>query len=493
MGRRTGARWRAPGSARTPGRTALVLCVTAALTALTALTAAAGGVPARPAPAAPPPYAFDRDARTVQGSPGTTGAARLDAGHSYRSSLPAEGRRYYRLELDSAVNAYASVTAVPGAGARVTSSDGIKVSVQDADGITCSTGVAYVGPTQSPHPLVASAARQTGPGTYGCADAGTYYVVVERRATAASPSASGDWDLELGYVSEPAPRQAGATSPPGAWDSASPAPVQGEARERPGGAGFAAASALGQGVWRDAIEPGQTLFYKVPVDWGQRISATAELGSSTGAGGAGYVGTALAVSLYNPVRAHVEDAGAGYGGAQASAVLGPLPPVAYANRHSVSDRVGAMRFGGWYYLAVHLGTPVADRFGDGPFGLTLRVRVSGTPASPPSYAGRPVPGGVFEVTAADREAAAPRPGERIGAGEGTSAVPSTDTRRRGDGATAAGRGEAAGGSGRAMELVAAGGLGTGAVLVLWLGLWTALARRRARGGWAARPSRGRAG
>jgi hypothetical protein len=35
-----------------------------------------------------------------------------------------------------------------------------------------------------------------------------------------------------------------------------------------------------------------------------------------------------------------------------------------------------------------------------------------------------------------------------------------------------------------MRLVAMGGIGTGSALVLWLALWTVVARWRARGRWA---------
>ncbi|MGW3493244.1 hypothetical protein [Streptomyces sp. NPDC001020] len=427
-------------------------------------------LPARAAPVSatvdgtPFPYAFARDARAVEGAPGTADAVRLDPGHTYRSALPADGKRYYRLELDATATVYVSATAVPRAGATVSSSDGLKVSVQDARGTTCSSGTTYVGPTRSPHPVAAWASRGTGPGTYVCKGAGSYYMVVERRGLGA---AHGDWDLELDYVSEPALRQAATTTPP-AWDSATPESVLGDATRRAGGAGFASASALGQGVWQDTISPGQTLFYKVPVDWGQRLSATAEMGSSTG--GEGYVGTALAMSLYNPVRAEVDDAGAGYSGAQTSAVLDPLPPVDHANREVPGNRTSGMRFAGWYYLVVHLGAPVADRFGDRPYGLTLRVRVSGTPQSGPAYAGRPVPGDAFEVTAADREEAAA--GTARGGAEDGSATSAGHAPR----ADAAG----VGGDSRTMKLVAVCGIGTGSVLVLWLGAWTAAARRRAR-------------
>jgi hypothetical protein len=116
-----------------------------------------------------------------------------------------------------------------------------------------------------------------------------------------------------------------------------------------------------------------------------------------------------------------------------------------------------MRFAGWYYLAVHLGTPVGDRFGEGPFGLTLRIRVSGEARPGPVYTGRSAPSGVFEVGARTRGEAAD------GTGNGT------------DGATG---GSGRGADSRTMKLLAAGGLGTGSLLLLWLGLWIVLSRRR---------------
>ncbi|MET7601151.1 hypothetical protein ABZS96_01185 [Streptomyces avermitilis] len=478
MGRRTG--WWRTEARRAAGwhgvlrrGRALAAAAGAALCITVALPQAAT------AAGTPTPYAFAEDARTVKGATGTTDAVRLEPGGTYRSAVRDGGKLYYRLELDATADAYVSVTAVPGTAATVTSSDGLKVSVQDADSHTCSTGAAHFGPTQSPHPIAAWASREVGPDTYLCKQAGTYYVVVERRTTPGS--SPGDWDLELDYVSEPALRKAtdsGSTSAPETWNSASPQAVVGDATRRAGGAGFASAGALGQGVWKDAVRPGQTLFYKVPVDWGQQLYATAETGSS--AGGDGFVGTALTMSLYNPVRGYVDDVGSGYSGDQTSATLDPLPPVAYDNRHAVQNRVSGMRFAGWYYLAVHLGAPVADKFGNGPFGLTLRVRVSGTADSGPSYAGPAEPSGVFEVTRQDREEAA------AGAGSSPGNVPGGTTGSASGGATGGGTGAAETGADGArtgdhgtMTLVAVGGIGTGSLLVLALVVWTAVARRRA--------------
>ncbi|MFF1447647.1 hypothetical protein ACFVYF_05760 [Streptomyces sp. NPDC058274] len=492
MGRGT-VKWRTAsrrGRAPTPTAVLAVVTVAAALcTAGAASTAAAapgseqgsrtGAVPRGTtlgqrswASSTPDPYAFAKDAKTVEGADGTTDAVRLEPGGTYRSSIKKDGKLYYRLELDATSSAYVSATAVPRLGTTVSSADGVKVTVQDADGSTCSAESAHLGPTQSPHPVTAWAAREIGSRSkYACQEAGTYYAVVERSGPPGS--APDDWDLELDYASEPRLREAGSTAAPDTWNSAPPDTLLGDAGRRTGGMGFSTAVALRQGVWQTGIRAGQTLFYRVPVDWGQQLYATAELGSSPG--GDGYVGTALSVSLYNPAHGHVDDVGCGYDGSQRSAVLRPLPPVQYDNRYAITDRVSAMRFAGSYYLVVHLGAQVAEKFGDGPLGLTLRVRVNGTAEAGPAYAGQSQPRGAFDVSAQDRaEADAGTAGSgRAGGGDG-------------GGGGGDSRADGSGGGDRMMKLVAAAGIGSGCVLVLTLALWRVVARRRADGGWGER-------
>ncbi|BFO13629.1 hypothetical protein SHKM778_00170 [Streptomyces sp. KM77-8] len=187
-----------------------------------------------------------------------------------------------------------------------------------------------------------------------CQEAGTYYLSVERVDPDGEDSSRGPWDMELTAVSEPAPEKAGATSAPTRWNSAPPQPLDGSPERRSGGAGFTRATPVGQGVWRDDIRPGRTLFYKVPVDWGQQLHVTAELGAS-GTAGSGYVAAALDLDLYNPVRGHVVDVGVDYDGGSKAGSLAPLPPVAYANRHAAGRQAaGAMRVAGSYYLVAHL-------------------------------------------------------------------------------------------------------------------------------------------
>ncbi|MFI1761678.1 hypothetical protein ACH41H_06385 [Streptomyces sp. NPDC020800] len=454
--------WRVRRPAGPATRAAVVTAVLCAVAALPGGTAA--GVQDGT-------YAFAPGALAVSGTGSMSDAARLEPGRTYRSSLPRNGRLYYRLDLPATATAYVPVTAVPPARTTVTATDGIRVSVRDAHGSTCSYASARFGAGLSPRPVTALGRRE--PGGTQCQEAGTYYVLVERvetggaagsgaagsgtasqgtegqgtegQGTAGSGSGSGSaqgWDLEIAPVTEPRLARAGSTSAPGTWDSASPEPLPGTARRRSGGAGFALARPLGQGVWRTGMTPGQTLFYKVPVDWGRRLNAVAELGPS--AQGRGYVGGALNLSLYNPVRGLVDDASPGYTGTGKPAALGPLPPVEYTNRYTVLSAQSAVRFAGDYYLVVHLSEQLARTFGTGPFTVTLRVRVDGQAHGGPSYAGRPVPGGVFTVTDEDREAAV-------------------------TGST--------GGGGTAMKALAVGGIGGGTALLLVLGGWTVAARR----------------
>ncbi|MCD9876965.1 hypothetical protein [Streptomyces guryensis] len=409
--------------------------------------AAAAGTPSANVSSAASSYAFAEDAQPVGGAKGPKDAERLEAGKTYRSSLPRDAKVYYRLDLEAASNAYVSVTAVPRAGSTLSIIDGISVSVTDDDNHSCSNERARFGAARSPHPITAWGARTTAPPKPVCRGAGIYYVVVERTGTA--DSSPGAWDLELTTTTEPPLKQAASTSPPTVWNSASPTPVSGAAKHRQGGAGFSRAATVGPGVWRADISPGQTLFYKVPVGWGQQPSATAELSSVSGTGH-GYAVDALALTLYNPVRADVEDANVGYDGydgRQKPASLAAVPAVDYTNRYAIPDKVNGMRFAGSYFLVVHLAAGVADKFGDGPFGLTLRVGVEGAAQEGPGYAGQSVPGNVFEVTAQDRGAA----------GEGGAAHADAT-----------------------MKAVAVGGIGAGTVVLVVLGVWTATARRRAR-------------
>ncbi|MEV4335702.1 hypothetical protein [Streptomyces sp. NPDC049590] len=452
---RGGTAWRRTGAARWAAVVPAVLWAVLGLPAGARAGGPAAGESSAWGSSAGGSYGFTPGARAVAGAPDTAGAVPLDARHTYRSSLPRNGRLYYRLRLTAADTAYVPVTAVPPSGAAVAATDGIRVSLRNASGTSCSYASARFGAGISPRPVTALGQRETGKAL--CQGGGTYYLLVERLDTGrpgATAGTDGAWELEIAPVTEPGLVRAGSTTPPRTWDSATPEPPAGPPRERPGGTGFATARPLGQGVWRTALAPGETRFYKVPVDWGRRLHASAELG---GAEGHGYVGGALTLSLYNPVRGAVDDASAGYTGTARPTALAPLPPVEYANRYAVPARVTSVRFAGDYYLAVHLSTRLAEPFGRGPYEVTLRVRLDGRAHAGPAYDGGPVPADVFTITAADRAAA-------LAGGFGNAAG-------------GAAREEPDGAGDGTMLLVAVGGIGSGTALLLVLGGWTVAARR----------------
>ncbi|MGW8487082.1 hypothetical protein [Streptomyces sp. NPDC055886] len=405
---------------------------------------AAAVLPGQAYAAGPGAYAFDPDAKNVQGATANVEASELDEGVPYRSIIKPGEKLYYRVTLDDVSAAYVSAVAVPGDSGAVAYGDGINVSLRETDDSQCGSGRANFGSGEYARPIAAYAFRTVEEGGTTCQESGQYDVLVERETK--DPADSDAWGLELRFLKEPRLKSGSSmpTEAPENWPSASPQPLTGKQQKRSGGAGYAEATSLENGRWQDTVAPGQTRFYRVPVDWGQQIHATAGLSNSTKAD-TEFVGNALTLSLDNPAQGHVSDASLSYSGSPASASLRPLPPVAYRNRFDSSTQVSSMRFAGWYYLSVSLSPKLEDSYGAEPIPFELSVQVKNRAEESP-YEGE---AGVFGVTDQDREVA-----------------------RKGQNAEQAAK------SGP-MKAVAAAGIGTGSVLVLGLGVWTLLARRRA--------------
>ncbi|WP_329209131.1 hypothetical protein OG257_19535 [Streptomyces sp. NBC_00683] len=413
--------------------------ILASLAAMCAVAVLPGQAHAADGPAS---YAFDPAATAVKGTETNADAAELKPGSVYRSSIQRGQKLYYRLELDTRTNAYVSAVVVPRKAGKVAYGDGVTVSIRDLDDTQCSSEQANFASAEFPRPIAAYAHRTVEDSEATCSAAGTYNVLIERESKATS--APDEWDLELRYDTEPALKDAGSvpTEAPENWSSASPAPPAGK-QKRAGGSSYYDATSVKSGEWVDSIAPGQTRFYRVPVDWGQRIFASASLSNNNAS--TEYLGNALALSLDNPARGHVDDATLSYSGAPVSGALDPLPAVAYENRYASSSKAAAMRFAGWYYLSVTLTPEAAKHYGDTGIGLTLRINVRDE-AGPTPYKGD---AGIFGVTDDDKDMAE--------TGQSAPQARESDT----------------------MKMVAAAGIGAGAVLVLGLGVWTLVARRRA--------------
>ncbi|WP_405979764.1 hypothetical protein [Streptomyces sp. NBC_00158] len=397
-----------------------------------------------------PAYRPADGAKPVRGAPSTADAPLLETGTPYEDAL-APGERFYRLGLDDASSVYVSAVLRPPAGARVGYGDDLKVEVMTSGGRSCPDNPGRASFGYDPVPLGAVGLRRLAEDAE-CQGAGTYYAKVTR--TAGKDSDRAGWPVELLVMREPAPAAGTApTAAPSVWPSASPTLPGTDPVARTGGTGFNDARALGPGVWRDDLRPGQTRFYRVPVDWGQQLAVGAEAAKARMTKDYGSASNGLTVSVYSPYRGLVDTGSTSYDGKQAAVTLPKTAPVAYENRFSRADEVGPVRLAGWYYVAVTLAGKVGEFTEDAtPVPLTLRLDLSGAPAKGPAYREGLAAAG-FGVGAAERSAAK----------EGLTAPEA-----------AAARDDAS-----AMRVVAGAGFGTGTLLLLVLGVWTLLARRGA--------------
>ncbi|MEV7414416.1 hypothetical protein [Streptomyces sp. NPDC089919] len=418
-----------------------------------ALTVAAGAGGASAAPADPGAYRTAPGAERAQGGASTATAGALAVGGTYEDSLGPAEERFYRLELDADSSVYVSATVLPGPGAAVSYADGIDVVLMSTGGRECTTAGQAGFAADQARPLAAVAVRRLQEDGE-CQTAGPYYVKVTR--STGKESDRGRWPMELRVMREPA--RAGGNAPaagPTAYPSAPVAAPAGTPVPRAGGTGFNDARALAAGVWRDDLVPGQTRFYRVPVDWGQQLDLSVELSGARMTKTSGYASNGLVAEVYNPVRGQVADKSGFYDGKQLSLALGPLAPVRYENRFSDVRAIRPLRAAGWHYVAVTLHRKVGE-FTTGSVPVLLRVGLEGTRAEGPGYAEPDAAAAGFGVTPADLRAAA----------EGQTAAEAT----------------AAADDRAVLRVVAAGGIGTGTVLLLGLGAWTLLARRRPAGG-----------
>ncbi|MET9319948.1 hypothetical protein ABZX75_07090 [Streptomyces sp. NPDC003038] len=407
-------------------------------------TAYADGAAPRPIPA----YRAADGAKKIEGKPSTADAPLLEAGTVYTDTL-APGERVYRLYLDDASSVYVSAVLQPPTGAKVGHSDGVEVEVMTKEGRACPNNNGKASFGYDAVPLSEVGVRRLEEDAE-CQQAGTYYAKVTR--TAAKDTDQSPWPVELRLQREPALATGSApTTAPSAWPSEPPTLPGTEPVARSGGTGFNDARAVGSGVWRDELRPGQTRFYRVPLDWGQQLGLSAELAAAKMTKTYGSASNGLTVSLYTPYRGLVAFEDASYDGKQAAVTLPKTAPVAYENRFSDDTKVRPVRVAGWYYITVTMGGKVGEFIEDAtPVPLTLRMDVIGSPGKEPGYKESLTAAG-FGVGAEDRAAAKA-------------------------GLTAPEAAEAAG-TRSVMRVVAGAGFGTGTLLLLGLGGWMLLARR----------------
>lgn len=325
------------------------------------------------------------------------GALRRDAAPTlvpgqYLDTIGPGEQRYYAVDLDAESTVEFSATAVPQPGAAVDTLDVLRTRIAYGTDSACATSTEHFFQKEGATPLTSAVARiPSEKGTSGCDKAGRYWLVVERESKKDSDAAR--WPLELTYgVEQPLPKDVTpAQSQPeyGKGDKDAPLPT-GDPRDVTGGTGFNDAKEIGQGVWRDKVLPSQTLWYKVPVGWGQQLRYDVEFANEPTVEGSSSVWSYGATQVFTPGRAPL---GGGTGEFSPRAIYNGRPmalemgtvPVAWTNRHESHPNVVPVHAKGGFYIAVTLGAKAAEIAENPQIGVVLRVAVMGDELAGPQH------------------------------------------------------------------------------------------------------------
>ncbi|MFD9221632.1 VWA domain-containing protein [Streptomyces sp. NPDC060064] len=329
--------------------------------------------------------------KQVEGALKRDAAPALVPGQYLDTIGPGE-QRYYAVDLDAESTVDFSATAVPQPGAAVDTFDVLRTSIAYGTDSSCGTSTERFFQKEGATPLTSAVARiRSEKGTDGCDRAGRYWLVVGRESKKGSDAAR--WPLELTYgVEKPLAKDVTpAQSQPeyGEGDKDALLPT-GDPRDVTGGTGFNDAKELGQGVWRDKVLPSQTLWYKVPVGWGQQLRYDVEFANEPTVEGSSSVWSYGATQVFTPDRAPV-GGGTGefspqsiYNGRPMALEMGTVP-VAWTNRHESSPNVVPVHTMGGFYIAVTLGAKAAEIAENPHIGVVVRVAVLGDELAGPQH------------------------------------------------------------------------------------------------------------
>lgn len=321
--------------------------------------------------------------KKVRGTAARGDAPRIAAGQ-YLDSIGPNEERYYAVDLDAASTADFSATVVPQSGATVGLLDTLNTKIAYGTDSACQSSTGMFGQTEGATPLTSSVSRvpsQSGTGT--CDKEGRYWLVVTRKSAKGSDAAR--WPMELTFhVEQPlkkgvTPAQSEPDYGVGGKDATLPATAP---KDVTGGTGFNDARTLHPGVWRDKVLPAQTLWYKVPVGWGQQLRYDVEFANEPTVKGYSATTSYGGTQVYTPYRAPV---GSGtsvfspqvpYNGRPATLNMGTVP-VAWTNRYEGHPDVIPVHDKGDFYIAVTLGAKASEIAENPQIGVVLRVAVLG--------------------------------------------------------------------------------------------------------------------
>lgn len=209
-----------------------------------------------------------------------------------------------------------------------------------------------------------------------------------------------------------------------------------------GGAAFSNAPELGSGTYVDELIPGEIVYYRIPVDWGQNAVLTVD-----GVVGDRYLGSGFNGSLrvlprlYSPDRRNVTTAASDHTNSHTFALdelpgqhVMVIPDVRYLNRGENARNVGEHHLAGDYYYALAVPTNWQGQAEGRPVPVQFTVSVDGEVSGVPSYRDTRITAGGDDAASTDE----PLAGDGDGDGDGQTAEDDAGTTAGADGPDGAG-------------------------------------------------------
>ncbi|PZS18248.1 MAG: hypothetical protein DLM57_06745 [Pseudonocardiales bacterium] len=331
----------------------------------------------------------------IAGTPSAAGAPELKPGQyldTYGQGTKGFGGagtvKYYSVTLHMGETPYLSATLVPPA-TRVESLTTLNVNVSMTD-LDATSGCAFdvVGTDFAYRGRIDASTAVVSPGEVGgpdwpsgCPTDGAFTLKITR---AGNSFATQPLKMEVALRIEPSADDSGlppaAVAQPNARVQA-PGPPQNVAA----GSSFNDAPVLTPGTYRDTVVSGETRYYKVHLQWGQRLAYVLTPARLPGLGlGNGVIGE---TQTANPLRARLEqpvgatNSGAFIGSTDIQLYGSTAVPARYTNRRSTGE-VKKFAVDGDYYLIFSTGLPTADPL---TIPYTLTVGVIGAVERGPVY------------------------------------------------------------------------------------------------------------
>lgn len=154
-----------------------------------------------------------------------------------------------------------------------------------------------------------------------------------------------------------------------------------------GGGSFTVATELtGSGRYTDTVRPGEFVFYKVKLDWGQGLAYRVRFGANNASGSDNT--SNIRTAMFNPIRQEIDSDTAAYLGTESVLPSGKklaTVPVRYNNRTLGEHYANKTVLPGWYYIAVKVGMNFTAQGKGTPVPVQLDVTVGGDKESGPRY------------------------------------------------------------------------------------------------------------